>query len=218
MVRERAPVRAGKTSPVSLPATSARALKEAARVLSRGGVAAFPTETVYGLGVRYGDRAARERMRRLKGRDREKPFQVLLSSKVAALRICGTMPPLARKLASAFWPGGLTLVVRSRGGRWLGLRVPDHPAPRSLARRLGGALVATSANRSGNAPARTAAEALKALGSEIDLILDGGRAKLGAPSTVVRVEGNRWRLLRAGVISTRDIESVAGCSSERDEE
>ena len=96
--------------------------------------------------------------------------------------------------------------------------MPDHPVPRSLARRLGGALVATSANRSGKAPARNANKVLRAVGAGIDLILDGGRAKLGAASTVVCVEGNRWRLLRAGVIWTRDIERVAGCSSERDEE
>lgn len=201
-----------------LPAASPRGLREAARILLRGGVVAFPTETVYGLAVRRGHKAARERMRRIKGRDRRKPFQYLVAGKAAALRVCGSMPPLARKLAAAFWPGALTLVVRSRNGRWLGLRVPDHPVPRSLARRVGGALVATSANRSGNAPARTAAEALKSVGAGIDLILDGGRVRLGAASTVVRVHGNRWRLLRAGALSPRDIAEIAGPSSERDKE
>ena len=160
--------------------SDARALRAAADVLLDGGVVAFPTETVYGLAVRCGDRAARTRLRRLKCREPAKPFQLLLASRRAALRLCPRMSALARALAHAFWPGPLTLVVRGPNGRWVGLRVPDHAVPRSLARRVGGALVATSANRTGARPARTAVEVEKALGDRVDLVLDGKKHHLEA--------------------------------------
>lgn len=190
--------------------SDARALRAAADVLLDGGVVAFPTETVYGLAVRCGDRAARTRLRRLKCREPAKPFQLLLASRRAALRLCPRMSALARALAHAFWPGPLTLVVRGPNGRWVGLRVPDHAVPRSLARRVGGALVATSANRTGARPARTAVEVEKALGDGVDLVLDDGRAPLGRPSSVVRVSGGEWELLREGALTESQIRDVTG--------
>jgi L-threonylcarbamoyladenylate synthase len=186
--------------PLVLDAGSPKAIACAAEVVRKGGVVAFPTETVYGLAARTGDRAARARLARAKGREEKKPFQVLVSDRRAALRMCGRLPACARKLARAFWPGPLTLVVKGRNGRWLGLRVPDHPVATALLRRCGGSLVATSANRSGEQDAFTAAEVISALGDRVDVVLDGGAAQRRKPSTVVRCDGENWSILREGAI------------------
>ena len=184
------------------------ALAAAAAVLRRGGVVAFPTETVYGLGVNYGKCAARRRLTRVKRRPAGQPFQLLASSRRRAAMIHGPLPPEAASLARAFWPGPLTLVVKDRRGRWVGLRVPDHPTARDLARRAGGLLVATSANISGERPALTAEAVLKAFGNDVDFVLDGGRVGLGVSSTVVRVCVDGWEVLREGAIATREIEAA----------
>ena len=204
--------RSGKTrcNAILVSAAKRGSLLAAARVLQRGGVVSFPTETVYGLAVRMGDSAARARLRRVKRRSASRPFQILVSSRCRAIELCANASALVRKLARAFWPGPLTMVVRGGNGRWIGLRVPDHSLARSLARRLGGALVATSANLSGNRPARSAQEALAAVGGRIDLVLDGGRANIGVASSVVRVHGDEWELLRAGAISRAALIKVAG--------
>lgn len=171
-------------------------------------MAAFPTETVYGLGVRLGDAAARRRLAALKGRDPGKPFQVLLAGVRQARRIAPAMPEAARGLAEAFWPGPLTLVVRDANGRWQGLRVPDHPVPRAIIRRLGRPLLATSANRAGEPPARRADEIARIFGGHVGAIIDGGVARVGKPSSVVKVWHRKWELLREGAISRARIESV----------
>ena len=184
-------------------------------VLDKGGVVAFPTETVYGLGVRAGDRAARRRLLRAKDRASSKPFQILVSSRRKALDLCGGMRGTAGRLARAFWPGALTLVVKGRGGQWLGLRVPDHGLARRLVRRAGGAVVATSANRSGRAAARAAREVAEALGDRVDLILDGGRADAGTASSVVRAGEDWWELLREGAVDRAALEKAAGMPPRR---
>ena len=193
-----------------LPVSGRGALRAAVDALLRGGVVAIPTETVYGLVVRSGDRSARARLRRVKGRAADKPFQLLLSSRRAALALCSGNLGLARKLARAFWPGPLTLVARGRNGRWIGLRVPDHPVPRRLARGVGGALVATSANPAGGRPARNAEGIMGVFRNKIDLVLDGGASGTGKASTVVRVLGDTWEMLREGAITRRKIREVAG--------
>jgi L-threonylcarbamoyladenylate synthase len=166
---------------------------------------ALPTETVYGLAARTGNRSARARLIRIKEREGKKPFQLLVSSRRAALRMCGRLPVCARKLAHAFWPGPLTLVVKGRSGRWVGLRVPDHPVAAALLRRCGGSLVATSANLSGEKDAFTAAEVVSALGGRVDVLLDGGAAQRRRPSTVVKCDGESWSILREGAITRASI-------------
>ena len=185
------------------------ALRAAADVLRRGGIVAFPTETVYGLAVRDGDRTARQRLRCLKQREANKPFQILLSSRRAAFERCPGLCRAGRKLARTFWPGPLTLVAKSSNGQWLGLRVPDHAVARSLARRVGG-LIATSANLSGRRTARTGREVLKTLGGRVDLVLDGGVFVASKPSSVVRVSEDGWEVLREGALSAREIEAALG--------
>ncbi len=194
-----------KDPPLVLDASAPKAIACAAAAVREGGVVALPTETVYGLVARTGDRAARARLVRIKGREGKKPFQVLVSSRHAALRMCGGLPACARKLARAFWPGPLTLVVKGKNGRWLGLRVPDHPVAAALLRRCGGSLVATSANRSGEKDAATAAEVISALGGRVDILLDGGPAQRRKPSTVVKCDGENWSILREGAIKRSTI-------------
>jgi L-threonylcarbamoyladenylate synthase len=202
---------AGGAAGAQIVRASARgAVRRAAEVLRRGGVVVFPTETVYGLGVRAGDPAARRRLARLKGRDDRKPFQILAADARAARALCPRMPPAAARLARRCWPGPLTLVAHRGGGKWVGLRVPDHAVARRLIRAAGGALTATSANRAGGRPATTAAEAAAALGARPDLVLDGGAARCGAPSTVVKVTREGWRLLREGAIPASEIERIVG--------
>ena len=191
--------------PLVLDASAPKAIACAAAAVREGGVVALPTETVYGLAARTGDRAARARLIRIKGREGKKPFQVLASSRQAALRMCGSLPVCARKLAHALWPGPLTLVVKGRNGRWVGLRVPDHPVAAALLRRCGGSLVATSANRSGEKDAFTAAEVISALGGRVDVLLDGGAAQRREPSTVVKCDGENWSILREGAVKRATI-------------
>ncbi|MEN2982282.1 MAG: L-threonylcarbamoyladenylate synthase [Thermus sp.] len=143
-------------------------LAEAAEVLKRGGLVAFPTDTVFGVMARMEDEAACRRIYALKGREEKKPLQVLVADLESALGLAdlGDLRDRFLRLAEAFWPGGLTVVVPGRSiPPWIsqdgsvGLRMPDHPWLRELLRRVGGYAAATSLNRSGEPPVRTEAEA-----------------------------------------------------------
>ena len=164
----------------------------------------MPTETVYGLAAAEDDPAARERLYAAKGRPREKPIALLAAGPEELARFGAVLSPAARQLAARFWPGPLTLVLDSPAG-WLGFRVPAHPVMQALLRRWGGVLAVTSANRSDAPPARTAQAALAALAPFVALALDAGPADGGVPSTVVRVDGARVELLRAGAIAEEEI-------------
>lgn len=192
-----------------VPINHRSACKRAAEVVAAGGVVVFPTETVYGLAVRAGSPAAAARLRRLKGRPDGKPFQLIVSGPKAAGAIC-EFPEDAKRLAKAFWPGPLTLVLRFGKRKWAGVRLPDHAVARRLAQLCGGAIVSTSANISGFPPAKTADEAARELGSRVAFILDGGPAAIGKPSTVVKCTGRDVVLLREGAISREQIEQVVG--------
>jgi L-threonylcarbamoyladenylate synthase len=182
------------------------ALERAARLLAGGGVVAFPTDTVYGLGADASRPDAIERLYEAKGRDRSKPLAVLVPDAAAAERQAGEWPPLAERLAEAYWPGALTIVAAGTG-----FRVPAHEAARAIAAKLleltGGGLVATSANRSGDPDPRTARDVVEALGAGVDLVLDGGETA-GVPSTVVRVEGGRLEVLREGAVSAAELDAL----------
>ena len=196
---------------------------EAIHVLRGGGVVAIPTDTVYGIAVALGTPGGIERLFAAKQRPPDKAIALLLADWEQAAAI-GEMTPAASALARAFWPGGLTLVVPRRvdvplpaalsGGELapgaiatVGLRVPDHAAPRALARALG-PLPATSANRSGE-PELVDADAIEAeLGAAIDLILDGGPAAGGPASTVVDCTGPEPVIRRSGAIPADRIEAA----------
>lgn len=201
---------AGAESPPVVEASERGAVRRAGEVMGSGGVVVFPTETVYGIGVRSGDARARRRLALLKGREARKPFQILAADLRSARALCPEMPAVAVRLARGCWPGPLTLVVRRKAGGWVGIRVPDHGVARRLIRAGGGTIVATSANLAGGKPAVTAAEAMAALGARADLVLDGGRARCGVASSVVKVGRKGWKILREGALRAAELERMAG--------
>ena len=184
-----------------------QAVCETARVLRNGGVAAVPTETVYGLVALWRDDAARERIYVLKRRPREKRLQMLADSVETACRYGLIADERLERLAKAFWPGGLTVVARTVGGDSIGLRIPSHPFVLSLLRELGEPLAATSANLAGEAPGLTAQDAIAHLDGEPDILVDGGYATVtgGAASTVVSILESEPVVLRAGQIAVEQI-------------
>jgi L-threonylcarbamoyladenylate synthase len=189
----------------------------AVAVLRSGGIVALPTDTVYGIAVDLATPGGIERLFAAKRRPSEKAVMLLLAD-VGQARAIGEWPPTATALADAFWPGGLTVVVRqdpavslpaalTGGAATIALRVPDHPAPRALAAALG-PLPTTSANVSGEPEAATAQAIVEQLGDAIELVLDGGPAHGGLPSTVVDCTVDPPRILRAGAIEPARIEAV----------
>ncbi len=192
----------------------------AIEVLRRGGLVAMPTDTVYGIAVALETPGGVGRLFEAKARPPDKGIMLLLADAAQAGEI-GAMTPAATALAEACWPGGLTVIVPQRpdvplpaaltgGAPTIGLRVPDHAAPRSLARGVG-PLPTTSANRSGHPEGRDARDILEQLGDAVDLVLDGGPAHGGPASTVVDCTGERVSILRTGAIPVeRVVEILAG--------
>jgi L-threonylcarbamoyladenylate synthase len=181
----------------------------AVATLRDGGIVAIPTDTVYGIAVAMETPGGIERLFQVKQRPPDKGIVLLLDDLAQAGRL-GTMGAAATALGAACWPGGLTIVVDRRAGARLpdvltagtatiGLRVPDHEAPRALAREIG-PLPTTSANISGRPEGRDAAEIDGLLGDRIELILDGGPANGGPASTVVDCSGDAPRILRDGAV------------------
>lgn len=189
-------------------------------VLEGGGIVAFPTDTVYGIGVAPGTPQGIERLFAAKDRAPDKAIVLLIGDPDAVTGIA-RWTPAGEALARAFWPGGLTIVLPRAGDArvrlavshgdepppTVGLRVPDHPAPRFLAAGLG-ALPTTSANRSGQPEAATAAAIQAQLGKNLALILDAGPAPGGPPSTVVDASGEVVTIVRHGAVSDEDMARV----------
>jgi L-threonylcarbamoyladenylate synthase len=189
---------------------------EAAALLRRGGLVAYPTETFYAAGALALDPAAVERLARVKGRPDGKALP-LLAADLAAVTAVAVLDGAAALLARRFWPGPLTLVLPARPGLpaavsagtgTVGIRVPGSEIARALAAAAGGPLVATSANLAGAAPPARADEIAAELRARLDGVLDGGATPGGLPSTVARVEGARVRVLRPGPISVDALERV----------
>ena len=181
-------------------------IETAARVVRQGGLIAYPTDTVYGLGCDPFNHAAVRRLFEAKGRG-PKPAPVLCGSAEKAAELV-KLEGRALELASSHWPGALTIVapLRSKvapeltqGKPYLGVRVPDHPGCLRLITSCGGWLTGTSANLSGHPSSRSAAETMDQLGGAVDVVLDGGRLD-GSESTVVRVEGGEVTILRTGPV------------------
>ena len=190
--------------------------KAAAATLREGGVVAIPTDTVYGIAVALGTAAGVDRLFEVKARPPDKAVMVLVDG-LDQLTGWVELPAAANALA-ALWPGGLTLVLPLRAGaplpaaltagtQTLGVRIPNHDVPRSLARAVG-PIPTTSANLSGASEARSAQHVLATLGGLIDLILDGGPSEGGVPSTVVDCSVERPRILRPGAIGADRLAAV----------
>ena len=184
-------------------------------VLGRGGLAAIPTETFYGLGVNPFDPAALDRLRAVKGREDGKPILVLLGSIKDLPSFATHVPSAAAVLMDAFWPGPLTLVFPARssvpteltaGSGRIGIRLTSCQPLRELLDRVG-PLTGTSANRAGAPPARTAREVDTALGQEVELIIDAGATPGGLPSTVVEADES-LRIVREGAITPDLLEAA----------
>ncbi|MBL8861280.1 MAG: threonylcarbamoyl-AMP synthase [Planctomycetes bacterium] len=197
----------------------AAALERAAEILRAGGLVAFPTETVYGLGANALDPAAIARIYAAKGRPATNPLIVHVADVDAARQLAASWPRAAELLASAFWPGPLTLVVpksaqvpdaATAGLAAVGLRVPAHPVALALLRAVGLPLAAPSANRSTELSPVTARHVARSIAERVDLILDGGPTSVGIESTVVDLTGARPRILRPGAIGAEAIERVVG--------
>ena len=193
-----------------LPAADDGGLEEAVRVLSGGGVAVIPTDTVYGLAAHPDFPDAVARLYSIKERDGRKPVALLAADARSAARFLGReLPARAAALASRFWPGALTLVLETAdGSRFEGVRVPDHDWTRRLLARCGGVLRVTSANMSGRRPATDAMAALAEVGLSADLVVDGGVSPGGIASTVAKVsEDGSLQVLRQGGV---DVGAVFG--------
>ncbi|MFQ5872801.1 MAG: L-threonylcarbamoyladenylate synthase [Dehalococcoidia bacterium] len=194
-------------------------LNNAVEVLRQGGLVAYPTDTLYGLGAHAFLKEAVDRVYAAKGRQGQKAVPLLLSSTQDLRLVADKVPELAVALANRFWPGALTLVVRcsavvprqvTGGGNKVAVRVPGHPVPRELVRRLEAPITGTSANRSGGANPVSADDVRAQLGTLVDVIIDGGPCPGDRPSTVVDVTGERPVLVREGVVSRDDVEEVCG--------
>jgi tRNA threonylcarbamoyl adenosine modification protein (Sua5/YciO/YrdC/YwlC family) len=199
------------------PGARAAIIAEAAAILKDGGVVVLPTDTVYGLAAHPDHPHAVARIVQIKGRAESKPMALLASRTASIEALGGTLSPAAQRLAKRFWPGALTLVVDCAETRE-GVRVPDHALTRDVIEACGGLLRVTSANRSGQPPALTAETAMRDVGQEADLVIDGGPVVGGTASTVVRDAPDGWHILREGAISAEALEqALDACAEVRDE-
>lgn len=185
-------------------------IDEAAAVVRGGGVIAFPTETVYGLGCRDSDGDAVRRIYRLKGRRPDKPLALYVPNVSSAQRRVRDWPTAAEVLAARFLPGPLTIVLTGPAGESLGLRISSHPVLQRLLVRLGAPLRGTSANRSGHPELTNPADVEREFAGDLDLVVDAGPAVLAAPSSVVDLTTDPPALLREGVVAAAEIEAVLG--------
>ena len=200
-----------------LSAEDSSVLPHALEILQSGGLVAFPTDTVYGVGALAFDGAAVESIYAVKDRPVEKAIPVLIGDIEDLAKVCAEVPEIALKLAARFWPGPLTLVVPKHpelpeavsAAPTVGVRIPDHPVARALL-RLAGPMAVTSANLSGRPSPVTAQEVYAQLGGRIALILDSGKTPGGIPSTVVDCIGPEPQVVRKGPISVSSILAALG--------
>ena len=188
---------------------SPQLLNQAVELLKDGGVVAFPTDTVYGVGVDPLQPQAVRKLYRIKGRPDNKPIAILVGSIEDVERVAHSPSEPFSRLADRFWPGGLTLILEARdlppeitaAGNTVGVRMPNHPLTLELLREFGGPIATTSANRSGEDPATSAGEVDAQLGDRVNLIVDGGDTITKVASTVLDLSASPPRILRHGGIS-----------------
>ena len=198
---------------------SDRDIEHAVTVLRAGGLVAFPTETVYGLGADAGNPAAIRKIFETKGRPAAHPVIVHLADAVQLANWAREVPATAHMLARKFWPGPLTLILSRASGvsdvvtggqDTVALRVPSHPLAQQLLARFGGGIAAPSANRHGRVSATTADHVRREFGAAVGCVLDGGEAGIGIESTIIDLSRGRATLLRPGWITAGEIEKTLG--------
>lgn len=191
-----------------------RNIDRAVACLRKGAVVAYPTESFYGLAVDVRKAGAIERLFRIKKRKRNRPILILLPASDWLEQYVADVPKAARSLIEAFWPGGLTLVLKASpdisplitaGTGKIGVRVSSHPVAAALSKAFGGAISGTSANLSGNAPSHNADEIKRSLGAGVDLILDGGECTGEIGSTVLDLTARPPRILREGMVTAAQL-------------
>lgn len=188
-------------------------IDQAVEILREGGVVAFPTDTVYGLGADAFNATAVARIYDIKGRPRDRQLPLLIADTEALTGLVEPIPGIGWFLARRFWPGGLTLVLPRAGslpahlshGQTIAVRIPAHPVCLALIRRLGNPVIGTSANPSGQPSVLSADDVARQLGSKIDLVINGGSCPGGRESTVVDVSGQAPTVLREGIIPSDQI-------------
>jgi L-threonylcarbamoyladenylate synthase len=194
---------------VVLPSSAPSAIEWAAERLVAGGVIALPTDTVYGVAASLAHEEALQRLFAIKRRPEERVLPVLISSTDALTRLAARVSDDVLLLLDRYWPGPLTVVIPAREGMpslvtgpgdTVGVRLPNHPLAIEVIDKAGGAIACTSANRSGEPPARSADEVAESIGPELDLVLDGGLTPGGVPSTVIAIASDAVRILREGAI------------------
>ncbi len=199
---------------IRLPCDAPGAISRAAKVLESGGIVAFPTDTVYGVGASLRHPDAILRIFQVKRRPGEKAIPILLAHVEAVRDVAVEVPEEAMLLANCFWPGPLTIVLRRHPSvpREIGVvkgsvavRVPDHPVALALIEAAGGMLAVTSANISGGADPLSADDVVAQIGDGVDMILDGGRCPGGVPSTVVDLSSGKMAFLRPGPVTPEDV-------------
>ncbi len=206
-----------KTANLEEREIAAEAFSQAIEALKRGEVIVFPTETFYGLGADVFDEVAVERVFSLKGRNPENPIPIIIADGEMLKGIVTEILPMAQKLMDRFWPGPLTLVLPAQKGLpapllnrdgGIGVRISSHPLASQLTRELGHPITATSANLSGQEPARTIDEAVSYFANQIKIFLDGGRLAGKKGSTVVAVLRDKLRIIREGEIGVQELEKA----------
>ncbi len=197
----------------------ARLMARAGQILKEGGLVAFPTETVYGLGGDAFNQEAAAKIYAAKGRPSDNPLIVHIAELKSLERVAAFVPEQAKKLAEVFWPGPLTMIFQKKeavpmtttgGLDTVAVRMPAHPAALALIRAAGGFIAAPSANASGRPSPTTAAHVKEDLDGRIPLILDGGKVQIGLESTIVDMTGQRPVILRPGYITQEKLEEVIG--------
>jgi len=193
-----------------------REIEKGVKILQKGGVIAFPTDTVYGLGADAFNATAVERIYEIKNRPMHRQLPLLIADVEQLTTLAKPIPEIAWFLAKRFWPGGLTLVLPKTDSLpvylapeyTIAVRVPDHPVCLALIQHLGNPIIGTSANISGQPPALTAEEVRQQLGGKIDFIINGGKCPGGKESTVVDVTRESPTILRQGVIPSHEIDKA----------
>jgi len=195
--------------------------QQASTFLKNGKLVAIPTETVYGLGADAKNPAAIQRIYEVKGRPITNPLIIHIPNLDAMQGFAIDIPPMARQLANAFWPGPLTLILKrhpsvplivTANQETVALRIPNHPLTLSVLEAFGGGVAAPSANRSGHVSPTTAAHVRDELGDAVDYVLDGGACEIGIESTIVDLSTEKPAILRPGGISKEALEAVLGCN------
>jgi L-threonylcarbamoyladenylate synthase len=195
---------------------SQREIEKGVIILRDGGVIAFPTDTVYGLGADAFNSTAVERIYEIKSRPKHQQLPLLIADIERLTALAEPIPKIAWFLARRFWPGGLTLVLSKTAlvptylasGPTIAVRIPNHPVCLDLIQHLGNPIIGTSANISGHPAALTAEEVRQQLRGKIDLIINGGKCPGGKESTIVDVTHEEPIILRQGIISSHEIDKT----------